>query len=54
MKFLLFLSNLFVFNIFQNLKSRTLLEENVIAKKNSDDDIALREATKKLWKSEII
>ena len=51
MKFLLFLSILFVFNIFQNLKGRALLEENVIAKKNSDDEFALREATKKLWKS---
>ena len=51
MKFVLFLSFLFVFSICQNLKGRTLLEENVIAIINSDDELALRNATKKLWKT---
>jgi len=51
MKFLLFLSIIFAFSICQNLKGRTLLEENVIAIINSDDESALRDATKKLYKS---
>ena len=51
MKFFLYLSILFAFSICQNLKGRALLEENVIAIINSDDELALRNATKKLWKT---
>ena len=51
MKFFLYLSILFAFSICQILKGRALLEENVIAIINSDDELALRNPTKTLWKS---
>jgi hypothetical protein len=50
MKFLILLG-IFLFSKCQNLKGRALLEENAIAIINSDDELALREATKNLRKS---
>jgi hypothetical protein len=54
MKFFLYLSILFAFSICQNLKGRALLEENVIAIINSDDELALRNATKNYGNQEVI
>ena len=55
MKFSLFISIIFILSIFsfycQNLKSRKLLEENVITTITSDDELALTQATKQLWKT---
>lgn len=53
MKFFQYLSILFILSTFycQNLKGRALLEENVIATITSDDELALEDAVKVLWKS---
>ena len=55
MKFLTILSILFFISICsfhcQNLKGRSLAQENIIATITSDDESALIDATKILWKS---
>ena len=55
MKFLTYLSILFFLSICsfhcQNLKGRSLAQENIIATITSDDESALIDATKILWKS---
>ena len=53
MRVLSYLSILFILSIClfncRNLKGRELLEENIITTITSDDEIALNDATKKLW-----